>query len=149
KAASWRTRLTSVLGKLVIPIVVVVLQIWSVQHVMERRDGPLRDDRVLYLNQAREFHNHPSVRLFINVGLYPTFLSLFNFDGIDPQEPHATKNATIVRIYEAQSVLLAVTSFFLLLRALTCIPQRGTSRIIVSILLSCILLSPMFLVWPS
>ena len=83
---------------------------------------------------------------FVEFGLYPLFLSQFDlgvrdwlFGGNDPK---------LLAVYYTQSLILCATSAVFLFCAFIFISGHLLKRIVVSVLLGCILLSPLVIVWP-
>jgi hypothetical protein len=135
------------LGLPLILTVFVFLQGWAIHRiVMVLVARPLADGK-LYLTQALHLQNEPfTILRFLEFGLYPLFLSQFDVgmrdwlsDGNDPK---------FLPVYYTQSLILCAASAVFLFCAFIYISGRLFTRIVVSMLLGCILLSPLVIVWP-
>src|SRR5215813_618518 len=137
-----------VVGLFLVPAFFALLQGWASQRtgVAWNVTARLLSDGRLYLTQALQLQDEPVTPLrILEFGLYPLFLSQFDLGVKD----WATNDPKLQTIYYAESLMLCATSAVFLLCAFMLIPGRPLKRVIVSLLLGCILLSPLVIVWPN
>ena len=132
-----------------VPIFFALLQSWAVHRVGVQLDAASLADERSYIAQARLLQDEPiSLLRILEFGVYPVFLSLFDLEFPDWSSTASTDPKLLV-VYAAESLILSVASALYLCCAFIFIPGNLIKRIIISVLLGGILLSPLVIVWPN
>jgi hypothetical protein len=144
RPTSW----PQVVGLFLIPTLFALLQGWAIQSIsIHLEAGPLIDE-AKYIAQARLLQDEPiTLQRILEFGLYPVFLSQFDL-GIRDWSVAST-DQKILAIGAAQSLMLQATSALFLFCAFNLITGNSLKRIVISVLLGGILLSPLVVVWPT
>jgi hypothetical protein len=103
-------------------------------------------DGTIYINQARSLQCCASLVHYAQYGLYPAFLSLFDYRG---QIGWQAKDPAFFQIYFAQALLLAASSAFFLFVVVRTSAASFLWRLLLLLALSLLLLSPLVVLWPA
>jgi hypothetical protein len=103
-------------------------------------------DGTVYINQARSLQCCASFVHRAQYGLYPAFLSLFDYRG---QTGWQAKDPAFFQIYFAQALLLAASSALFLFIVIRTSAMSFLWRLLLLLALSLLLLSPLVVLWPA
>ena len=144
RPTSWQ----QVVGFFLIPTFFALLQGWAMHRIgMQLEAGPLVDE-AKYIAQARVLQDEPvTLQQILEFGLYPGFLSQFDLEIRDWSI--GSTDPKLLVVYATQSLILSVMSALFLFCSFIFIPGNLIKRIIISVLLAGILLSPLVVVWPN
>lgn len=149
--ASQDPRYRDMPGLFLVPVLVALVQSWASFRIIQQVTAGSITDGILYVSQARWFqasHLPKKIYYFFEFGLYPGFLSWFDFVGLSDWST-STTNSKILLVYTDQSLLLSASTALFLFLSFLLIPGNVFKRTIVSALLGLLLLSPLFVVWPA
>jgi hypothetical protein len=141
---SWPTEV----GLLCVATFFALLQSWAIHSIIIQFPARPFLDSQLYITQALKLQNEPITLVkLVEFGLYPLFLAQFNLGSLD--WVNGANDPRLQVVYYTQSLMLCAASAVFLLSALILIPGKLFRRIILSVLLGCVLLSPLIIVWPA
>jgi hypothetical protein len=136
------------IGMFLVPVFFSLVQSWaSFRVILQRPYNPVADE-IMYVTQARYFQVHylPRYKVQMTYGLYPRFLSLFDFSNVTwfPASIHPQ----VLAVCAAQALLLSASTALFLFVCYRLIPGSPVRRITSSALMGALLLSPFVVVWP-
>lgn len=139
-------------GTFLVPVFFSLVQAWaSLRVILQVQTGPIHDG-VHFITQARRFQEqllprNKQVEYLLEYGLYPRFLSLFDFSNVADWST-ATTHPQVLAVCAAQSILLSATTALFLLLSYRLIPGNPVRRIVSSLLMGALLLSPYVVILP-
>jgi hypothetical protein len=129
-------------------MIAILTQIWASLAVVSTRllaEQSIADGWT-YITQASTLQCCATLKNYIQYGLYPAFLSFFDFHGTGDWQ---SKNPLFAPVYFAQVVLLGASSGFLLFVAIWTSTGQFLWKSLLLLALSLLLLSPLVILWPS
>lgn len=128
-------------------LVISAMQIWAALDVVDADPGEPLYDGVQIINRARSLQSCcPSIAEYIEHGLYPLFLSLFDLNNTAEWN---SKDPKLLVVFTAQAILLAASTAFFLSVVLSVSAGPFLKRFATALGLALLLLSPLVVVWPA
>jgi hypothetical protein len=148
----------SAIGLFFIPTTMALLQSWASFRIIQQIKPEPLFDGTAYVVQARAFQDVVRDEVWQHFpefwghltayGLYPLFLSTFDLSLISDWSTSSV-HPQIMTVYAVQTLLLAQTTAVFLFAVYRLLPGDELSRILSSIVLGGLLLSPLVVDWPS
>lgn len=123
-------------GAFFIPVFIALAQYWAAFRVIQKVPARPISDGAMYISQARAYQIlglklHTSVKYLFEWGLYPRFLSWFDFTGLSDWNTASTHPSSLV-VYAGQGLLLSSSTALFLFLSFRLIPGSLFKRAMIS-----------------